>query len=291
MGISAKDVKALREKTGVGMMDCKKALTETDGDMEKAIDLLRTKGLAKAAKRSDRKASQGLVIITENGPELSLFELACETDFVAKNEEFKELAANLAKMAADSRPANVEELNRMDYIGDTSKKVADVMAEILAKIGEKIEIGRIYNLSSHSDPGKLVYYIHTGATLGVIIDFATTKADTLASEDFKTLTHDICLHTAASGPTYLTPDDIPSDVEKEKSIYMEEAKAAGKPEKILEKIAMGKLNKFYKDNCLVKQQFVKDTDFNIETLMANASKELGDEVRINRFFRVKIGEE
>lgn len=291
MGITAKDVKDLREKTGVGMMDCKKALTETDGDVDKAIDLLRTKGLAKAAKRSDRKAAQGLIIITKQDNGLSLFEMACETDFVAKNSEFIDLATNLAKMSSENKLTDVNALNEMVYVGDESKKVSDVMAEILAKIGEKIEIGRIYNLTPEKDPGSLVHYIHTGSTLGVILDISATKSETLDSDTFKTVAHDICLHTAAAAPGYLNPNDIPVEVvDKEKAIYMEEAKTAGKPEQILEKIAMGKLNKFYKDNCLMKQDFVKDNELNIETLLENASKEVDDTITINRFFRVKIGE-
>lgn len=291
MGITASDVKALREKTGVGMMDCKKALTETDGDMEQAVDLLRKKGLAKAAKRADRAAAQGLVQITEIESGLSLFELACETDFVAKNDEFVELAGNLAKMVISDKPADLDTFNALPYVGNTALTVGDVMAEFLAKIGEKIEIGRFYNVAPEADPGKLTHYIHTGSTLAVIIDFAAEKAETLDAEAFNTMAHDICLHTAAAAPAYLDPDSVPTEmVEKEKGIYMEEAKAAGKPENIVEKIAMGKLNKFYKDTCLVKQEFVKDNDYTIEKLVAKTSKELGDNISIKRFFRVKIGE-
>jgi len=291
MGITASDVKALRDKTSVGMMDCKKALTETDGDMEKAIDLLRKKGLAKAAKRADRSASQGLVIITQIEDGLSLFELACETDFVAKNDEFIELATNLAKMVVSDKPADVDALNGMPYVGNTSITVGDVMAEFLAKIGEKIEIGRFFNTAPEADPGKLTHYIHTGSTLAVVIDFATEKAETLEADAFKAVAHDVCLHTAAAAPAYLNPEAVPTEmVEREKAIYMDEAKAGGKPENIIEKIALGKLNKFYKDTCLVKQEFVKDNEFTIESLLAQASKELGDNIAIKRFFRIKIGE-
>jgi elongation factor Ts len=291
MAISAKNVKALREKTGVGMMDCKKALTETDGDVDKAVDVLRKQGLAKGAKRADRSNNAGLVRVLVNGKELTVFEMLCETDFVAKNDGFIEMTDTLAKMVQSDVPESVDTFKTLKYLGDETKSVDDVVAEALSRIGESIKIGRYAKIAPTADIGELAYYIHTGDTLAVVIDFGVEKAETLENDIFKTVAHDICLHTAAAAPQYLTSDEVPAEiVDKEKEIYMEEAKAAGKPEQILEKIATGKLNKFYKDNCLVKQDFVKDNDLSIEALLANASKETGDTITIKGFNRYQIGE-
>ena len=292
MGITASQVKELREKTGVGMMDCKKALNESDGDIEKAVEFLRKKGLAKAAKRSDRSTDAGLIDVMTDGKTLAILELKCETDFVAKNDDFLNMSKNLTKMVLESNPSDLDALNAMPYAADTSKTVSDVMAEALAKIGESLKIGRFNRMIPVNDPGELVHYIHTGSTIGVVVDFAAAKPDTLNSEAFKNASHDIALHITAAAPMYLLPDAVPSElIEKEKEIYMEEAKGAGKPEKILEKIAMGKLNRFYKDNCLLKQDFVKDNDVTIEQLLKNVSKDVDDEVTIKSFLRYKIGEE
>lgn len=292
MGITASQVKELREKTGVGMMDCKQALNEADGDMEKAIEFLRKKGLAKAAKRADRSTHAGLVNVMSDDKALAILELKCETDFVAKNDDFIEISKNLTRMVLENNPHDLDALSAMPYTGDNSKTVSEVMAEALAKIGESLKIGRFFRMSPVKDIGELAYYIHTGSTIGVVVDFATGNPDTLKTEAFKNASHDVALHITAAAPMYLVPDDVPSElIEKEKEIYMEEAKTAGKPEKILEKIAMGKLNRFYKDNCLLKQDFVKDNDLTIEQLLKNVSKEVEDEVSINSFLRYKIGEE
>ncbi len=291
MGISASDVKALRERTSVGMMDCKKALTEADGDVEKAVELLRKKGLAKAAKRSDRSTNAGVVAVYKEGAGLSMLELNCETDFVAKNDDFNEIANTLAKQVATDNPADVDALTALPYGGDTSKTVGDVIAEALAKIGESIKIGRFTFMKPAGDPGKVVHYIHTGASIGVAIDFAAGKAETLDAEGFSKMAHDVALHVTAAAPQYLNPDSVPTEiVEKEKEIYKAEAEAAGKPEKILDKIAEGKLNRFYKDTCLVKQDFVKDNDLTIEKLIAQVAGEVDDTISVKSFVRYKVDE-
>jgi elongation factor Ts len=273
------------------MMDCKKALTEAEGDVEKAVELLRKKGLAKAAKRSDRSTNAGVVAVYEEGAGLAMLELNCETDFVAKNDDFNEIANTLARQVAADNPADVDTFSALPYAGDTSKTVGDVIAEALAKIGESIKIGRFTFMKPATDPGKVVHYIHTGASIGVAIDFAAGKAETLDADGFTQMAHDVALHVTAAAPQYLDPDSVPAEVvEKEKEIYKAEAEAAGKPEKILEKIAEGKLNKFYKDNCLVKQDFVKDNDLTIEKLIAQVAGEIGDTISVKSFVRYKVDE-
>lgn len=291
MTITASMVKELRARTSVGMMDCKAALTETGGDMDKAIEFLRMKGLAKAAKRADHATTAGKVAKCVEGNIISLLELNCETDFVAKNDDFNVIADALVRQISSSNPDDLDALSALPYIEDTSKTVADVMAEAVAKIGESLKIGRFVRMEPTSDPGMLSNYMHTGNTIGVIVDFAVSKPETIDAETFRTMAYDVAMHVAASAPAYLSPEEVPAEVvDKEKEIYMAEARESGKPENILEKIATGKLNKFYKDNCLVNQEFVKDADFTIEGLMKKISDEVGDAISITRFTRIKIGE-
>jgi elongation factor Ts len=291
MAITASQVKELREKTGVGMMDCKKALAESDGDMTVAVDYLRKKGLATAAKRAGRDTKAGLVALYKEGNVLSMFELLCETDFVAKNDDFIAMVNNLAKQVADKNPADLAELGAMDYDAEPGKKIDDMMAEAVAKIGESLKFGRFARVAPTADPGIVVDYLHTGGSIGVAVDFSAGKAETLASDAFNKTAHDIAMHVAAAAPQYLDEAAVPEDViSKEKEIYTEAARDSGKPEQILEKIATGKLNRFYQDNCLVKQTFVKDTEFTVESLLAKVSTDLGDEIGIKRFYRFKVGE-
>lgn len=292
MSITASQVKDLREKTGVGMMDCKKALTETDGDMEKAIDYLRKKGIAKAAKRADRASKAGLIslVTSEDGKSISMLELNCETDFVAKNDDFNMMSENLVKQVAATKYDSMESLLSSTYIADESKTVSDMMADAVAKIGESLKIGR-FRTETAGDTEYLTHYIHTGASIGVVVKFAAENSATFEKAEFGELAHDIAMHVAAAGPEYLDEAAVPSEiVEKEKEIYKAEALESGKPEQILDKIATGKLGKFFKDNCLVKQDFVKDPDISIEGLVEKASKELGDKLEIKTFIRMKVGE-
>ena len=291
MGITASQVKNLREKTGVGMMDCKKALAESDGNMEKAVEYLRTKGLAKAAKRADRASNAGVIAKFADGPSITLLQLNCETDFVAKNDDFMALAMSLARQVSSGQPADVEALSAAPYIDDTSKTVADTMAEAVAELGESLKIGRFVKMTPAADPGTLACYIHTGATIGVLVDFAVGKAETLEKDAFKTMAYEVAMHVAATAPAYLNPESIPQEfTDSEKKIYMAEARESGKPEKILEKIAEGKLDRFYKDSCLVNQIFVKDSELTIQQLLEQVSKESDDTITIGSFRRFTIGE-
>jgi elongation factor Ts len=284
MEITAQLVKDLREKTGVGMMDCKKALQESDGDMEKAIEWLRKRGLSKAAKRSDRATSSGVfgVWVGPDGKTFAALELNCETDFVAKNEDFVKMANQLAAHVATTGTVDPAALASQKFTADPSKTIGDLLAEALAKIGEAIRIGRIALWKAGAADNALGYYVHTGATA-----IGLTELTGAAGKDVAELGKYLGMQIVAARPTYLHPEDVPAAVlEKEKEIYREEAKAAGKPEKILDKIAEGKLSKFYQDTCLVKQLYVRDTEGT--TIVEKLLKDAG--VGIQRFARLAVGQ-
>ncbi|MDP8223350.1 MAG: translation elongation factor Ts [Candidatus Lernaella stagnicola] len=283
MAISAAMVKELRGKTGVGMMDCKKALQENDGDMEKAIEWLRKKGLSKAAKRADRATSHGVfgIFVSESGGKIAVVELNCETDFVAKNEDFGKLADQFAAHVAATGTTDAEALKNEKFTADPNVTVGDVLAENLAKIGESIKIGQIIVWETQSDDAKLGIYVHTGASAVGLTELTGTS-----DKDVAELGKHLGMQIVAARPTYLTPDDVPEEiVAKEIEIYREEARQSGKPENILDKIAQGKLNKFYQDICLIKQTYVKDPQGkqSVEKLLA------AEGVGIARFTRLAIG--
>jgi elongation factor Ts len=283
MEITSQMVKDLREKTGVGMMDCKKALQESGADVEKAIEWLRKKGLSKSAKRADRAAAKGVfgVKISPDYKRFTAVELNCETDFVAKNDDFVKMAAALADTVVAHGATDETALRAAKLASDPSKTVGDLLAEAVAKIGEAIRIGKIVDWKAAGDSA-LGVYVHTGATA-----IGLSEMTGAAGKDVFELGKNLGMQIVASKPAYLAPADVPADVlEKEKEIYREEAKAAGKPEKILDKIAEGKLAKFYQDNCLTKQIYVKDTDgvMTVEKLVQNAG------VGLSRFARLMVGQ-
>ena len=262
MAISATQVKDLREKTGAGMMDCKKALIEADGDFEKAIEILRKKGASVAAKRAERTANEGLVLteILEDGKTGVILEVNCETDFVAKSDDFVNFANAAMQTVVKEKPATVEELLKLSANGNT---IETELSNIIGKIGEKIEISR-FKIET-ADKGLVTDYVHHGSKLGVLI-----RADNVSDEgkdDFKNLAKDIAMQVAAMNPGFLTKDEVSQDVlDKEIEIYKEIARKEGKPEQILDKIATGKLSKFYDENCLVEQVFVKDYGHSKKTI-------------------------
>ena len=283
MAISAGMVKELRDKTGVGMKDCKKALVETDGDMGQAIDWLRKKGLSKAAKRADRATSQGVfgVFSAADGTNIAVLELNCETDFVAKNEDFQMLANQLAAQVADTGMTDAETLKTQAFAAAPEKTVGDALAEALAKIGESIKIGQIIQWKTQSGDAKIGLYVHTGASA-----IGLSELTGAAEKDVDELGKNLGMQIVAARPAYLKPEDVPAEiVEKEKDIYREEARMSGKPEQILEKIADGKLNKFFQDMCLVKQTYVKDPQGKMPVEKLLASEGVG----IARFARLSIG--
>ena len=286
MAFTAKDVQALREKTGCGMMDCKKALVASDGDMEKAIDFLREKGLAAAAKKSGRIAAEGAVLAyTDEAAQVSVIvEVNAETDFVAKNQEFQDFVLEVAKTVAAGNPANVEALAEMKMAG-SDLTVAQALQEKILTIGENIKIRRFARYE-----GVVASYIHGGGRIGVMVKF-DTSADIAANEQFKLAAKDVAMQVAAANPLYLDRDSVPADVlEHEKKILTEQVMNEGKPANIAEKIVNGKIGKYYKENCLVDQQFVKDGDLTVAQYVANTGKELGGDIKIVAFVRFEKGE-
>ena len=254
---TAKDVMALREKTGAGMMDCKKALVDADGDMEKAGDILRERGIAKAAKRAAKVAAEGLVSALVEGKKGVLLEVNCESDFVAKGDTFHALVNDIAKHILKVNPASVEALLASDMGGKT---VDTFVQEATAIIGEKISVRRFTVFESN---GFIETYIHMGGTMGVMLDF-----DGAENAETKEIAHNVALHTAFSKPAYLSSSEVsPETIEKEKAILTQEVMNEGKPQQIAEKIVMGKIKKYYEENCLLDQKFVKDDKITISQLL------------------------
>ena len=248
MAISAKDVMALRERTGAGVMDCKKALTDADGDMTKAADLLRERGIAKAEKKASRIAAEGIVACYTEGNVGVLIELNCESDFVAKNPQFTEIANEIAKVVIKNNPADVETLLTCAIEDGT---VEDYLKGKTAVIGEKIAVRRF---TKYETTGFLASYIHLGGKLGVMIDVNGEKTE--AAEE---AAHEATLQIAFTKPAYLTKDEVPAEtLEREKEVLKQQAMNEGKPEAIAEKMVMGRIKKFYEENCLLEQLFIKD---------------------------------
>ncbi|MBO4433376.1 MAG: elongation factor Ts [Clostridia bacterium] len=285
MAFTAKDVQALREKTGCGMMDCKKALVETNGDMDAAADYLREKGLASQAKKAGRIAAEGTVCaIIENGIG-AVVELNAETDFVAGGEEFKALALEVAKIVAEQNPADLDALLKCAKNGQT---VEEMVQELFLKVRENIKVRRFERYE-----GKVVTYVHAGGKIGVMVKFDTAlDAD---NADFITMGKNIAMQIAAMNPGYLDEASVPAEViEKEKAILIaqmkEDPKMANKPDAVLGKIVEGKIGKFYKENCLVDQQYVIDSELTVGKYVEKTAKELGSDIKIASFVRFEKGE-
>ena len=269
--ITASQVKELREKTGAGMMDCKKVLTETNGDEEKAIELLRERGIAKAAKKADRIASEGLVAayVTADKKVGAVVEVNAETDFVAKNDEFKQFVADVVKQVAEKNPANVEELLAQPSIAEPDKTVQEVLTNKIATIGENMSIRRFERFETD---GMIESYIHGEGKIGVLLDI--TGGD-------ETLAKDVCMQIAAAKPEFLDRESVPAErLDKEMEILKAQAMNEGKPEAIAEKIVQGRIGKFYSEICLVDQEFVKDPSIKVGDLIKGKSAEI---VRFARF--------
>ena len=295
MGISASQVKELREKTGAGMMDCKAALEAASGDMEGAIKHLREKGLATAAKRAGRVAAEGMVVARRVSPgEGVLLELNCETDFVAKTDQFKELADQLASTLDGDGALDGE--SDAAAVGLDSKQiagagsVADTIAERIASMGESVVARRVARLAPGDGQGVVGSYIHAGGKIGVLVEAHTTASgDSVA--DVESLLRDLAMQVAAASPRFARRQDVPeSEIEKEKDIYRGQAAQSGKPEQVIEKIVSGKIEKFYAENCLVEQEFIRDTSFTVGKLVEEAGKKAGVPIAITRFVRLQLGE-
>ena len=284
--ITAQLVKELREKTGAGMMDCKKALTETQGDLERAVEVLREKGLAAAAKKAGRIAAEGIVktYISENGKVAGIVELNCETDFVAANEEFVSVADRLAVMVSETSATSVEEFVNEKY--DETSTVKEVLTALIAKLGENMTVRRFEKFSVEN--GVIESYIHGGGRIGVVVELNSESTNT---EVLKVVAKDVAMQVAAANPTFLSREDVDQvSLEKEKEIYRVQALNEGKPEKIVEKMVMGRIQKYYKEVCLLDQAWVKDGDKSISKYLQEKSKEVGSPITINKFVRFERGE-
>ncbi len=291
MAFTAKDVAKLREITGAGMMECKKALTHTEGDMDKAIEFLRERGVSVAAKKAGRIASEGVVAAykSECGKVGALVEINCESDFVARGDVFLTLGREIAEIVAKNAPASNDELLAMPMNGAT---VLSCINDTTAKTGEKITLRRF--VRQEIPCGMQEAYIHMGGKIGVLLE-TQTGADVNNNEEFRTLCHDIAMHIAAFGPKYVYNNEVPAeDVAHEKEILkaqaMNDPKNANKPAAVIEKMTEGRLGKFYKEICLIDQDFAKDPSVTISALVAGAAKKLGTTVEIKRFTRFVMGE-
>lgn len=277
--ITAKQVKELRDKTGAGMADCKKALVEANGDMEAAIDELRKKGAASAAKRADKEANEGMVlaITSDDNKKGALVQVTCETDFVARNDEFTDFVSEMAKSTLENGYSTAEELLKAKASNGTPFE--DYHKDILAKFSERIEIGAVKMVETE---GSVAAYNHGGNKLGVLV---VVNKDGLSDEQGDII-RDVAMQVAAMNPVAVSRNDVDSSLlEKEKEIYIQQAKEDGKPDDIAEKVAMGRVQKFYKENCLLEQVFVKDSSKTVEQVV----KEINPDATVVSFERVAIG--
>lgn len=283
--ITAQLVKELRERTSAGMMDCKKALTESNGDMEKAIEILREKGLAAAAKKAGRVAAEGIVktYVSEDKKSAGIVELNCETDFVAANEEFVAFAATLAEMAAKTKATKIEEFVAEKF--NAEQTVQEALTALIAKLGENMNVRRFETLTVEN--GLIQSYIHGGGRIGVLVELGSAVVNPVVEEVAK----DLAMQVAAANPLFLNKDSVDSEsVEKEKEIFRVQALNEGKPENIVEKMVVGRVQKYYKEVCLVEQLWVKDSTKTITKYVEEKSKEVGSQITVNKFVRFERGE-
>ncbi len=284
--ISATAVKALRDQTGAGMMDCKRALSDASGDVAKAGELLRERGLAKAVKREGRATSEGSVALASRGTSGALVELACETDFVAKTDDFQALVGSLAQAAAaDPELADVDALLDAQIGGE---KVRERLATAIGKLGENVVLRRVQRLEIAGE-GVVGGYLHAGGKLGVLVGVRTAAK----GAPVDALVKDLAMHVAAADPSPLSVDrsGVPADaLDRERRIFRTQAEQSGKPEKIWDKIVEGRIQKYYSEVCLLEQPFVKDPDRTVATLLEDAAKKLGAPIAVTGFLRFKLGE-
>ncbi|GAA3719116.1 translation elongation factor Ts [Salinicoccus jeotgali] len=273
MAITAKMVKELRERTGAGMMDCKKALQETDGDIDKAVDYLREKGMSKAAKKADRIAAEGLVHVASKGNDGVIVEINSETDFVARNEEFQKLVQDIAEHILTTKPHDLDELNASEMNG---KKVDDAMKEAVAKIGEKLTLRR-FALAEKTDEDSFGEYLHMGGRIGVLT-LVEGSTDVEAAKD-------VAMHAAALNPKYVSKDDVSQEeLDHEREVLKQQALNEGKPENIVDKMVEGRMRKYLEEICIVDQPFVKDSDQTVEEFLKSKGGTL------KNFIRFEVGE-
>ncbi|HHQ48776.1 MAG TPA: elongation factor Ts [Acidobacteria bacterium] len=280
MSVTASAVKELRQRTGAGMMDCKKALVEAGGDMDEAIKILRTKGLAAAAKKAHRAASEGLIAIAGDDHKAAMIELNCETDFVSRNSEFQEFARALVDQALEAGAADVAALKAQKFAADPEHTVEEAISQKIAKIGENIVLSRVALVEAR-DGARLASYVHMGGKIGVIVE----GSDSLS----KDVLRDVAMHIAAMDPRYASRDEVTDDIlATEREIALKQAMDQGKPEHIAERIVSGKMEKFYEEVVLMEQDFAKDGSKTVGQFVTESG---GEGATIYRFVRFKLGEE
>ncbi len=282
--ISAQMVKELREKTGAGMMDCKKALEEMDGDLEKALDWLRQKGIAKAAKKSGRVTSEGLVgfVASACGKKAALAEVRCETDFVARGEQFQAFVGKVVNVVLEKAPADTAALEAL---------LGDALSEQIAVIGENMTLGKIARVEQ-SGSGVIGSYIHSNGKIAVLVDLKASSDAAADKDAFKELAKNIAMQIAAANPLAVDPSGVDAEaVERERQIYVQKAKDEGKPENIVAKIADGAVNKFYKEVCLLQQPYIRDDKKTVQDIIKEASKDIGETAVVGGFVRIQLGAE
>jgi len=286
--ITAAMVKELREMTGVGMMECKKALVEAEGDMDAAVDVLRKAGLAAAAKKAGRATNEGTVMVkvNEDATVGAMLELNCETDFVGTNEVFLGYASKFAQAVLENDPADVDALKACTVDGET---VEAILLDAIHKLGENMQIARFVRVTA--EDGAIASYIHMGGKIGILVKFALADKAVAASDEFVAMSKDVAMQIAAMNPVSVSRDDVPEDIKAhEMEIYKAQAAESGKPENIQEKIATGRMEKFYKENCLLEEDFVKDGDITVGKYVEAAAKNLGTEITVVSFERFALGE-
>lgn len=306
--ISAQLVKQLRDMTGAGMMECKKALQKADGDLQRAVEILRESGIAGATKKASRSTKQGIIAshIAEDGKLGVLVEVNCESDFVARTEDFQTLVSDIAKHIVSTKPKHVriedvteaeranfkehEALYEQKFGGDQSGTIGDLVKSKIAKLGENINVSR-FSLYEVSGSGVVGSYIHTGGQIGVLLEVQTSAASVGSQEEFKTLIRDLAMQVAAASPQYVSKDKVPADVlEKERGIQRARALGEGKPEKMVDKIAEGRMSKFYEEVCLLEQPFIRENTISVTDLIKTAASKLGGTIGVTRFIRFKVGD-
>ena len=289
--ITSQMVKELREMTQAGMLDCKKALIEAEGEMEKAVEWLREKGLAAAAKKASRIAAEGAVAsyVSDDHSVGDIVEINCETDFVANTDNFKAFCKNIALHIAKADPKDIDELMGQKFVNDESKTITDLVSDATVAIGEKISIRRFARYATNQ--GAVESYIHMGGKIGVLLLVENDAPATLQDDVFKTYYHDVALQIAAAKPEHVRKEEVPTaNLDKEKEILRAQALNEGKPEKIVDKMVEGRIEKYYKEVCLLEQPFVKDGDKSVGQLTAEVAKAIGANLNVVCFERFERGE-
>jgi elongation factor Ts len=292
MAISAAQVKELREATGLGMMACKKALEEADGDMQKAIESLRKQGQATAAKRAGKAAKEGKISVLVEGDTALMYEVNSETDFVARNEDFLGFCDALGALLMKEKPRDMDAVKdlRCDAMG--GQTVEGKLMELVGKIGENISFRRFRVMSAEPETERIFTYVHGNGRIGVVVKISADKAECLDSDSMAQLGKDVAMQVAASNPISVRPEQLPEDlVAKEKEIYLTQAQSSGKPEKIWDRIVEGKLNKFYREVALVEQAFIRDPDISVTDRVKQTEKDTGCSISIIEFGRYELGSE